>query len=368
MAKAKIVVSGINMVEGGIFTILDTFLQRLNEINCDDDFEIIALVHKKSIFNYPNISFLEFPKSKRFWFLRFYYEYIYFKKLSKQLRPDIWLSLHDMTPNVVCKKQFVYCHNPNMFYKSTLKDWFFDYKMGIFGWFYKYLYQININKNTAVFVQQHWIKSSFEKAFGIDNVVVTQPIFDFKDFDVANDLDFDNSKIHFFYPSFPRTFKNFELIFEAMMLLEKHVLHKICVHVTLDKSSENRYLKYLVNKYKLIEQVNFTGILSKQQMISFYKSVDCLIFPSKLETWGLPISEAKFFEKPMLLANLPYAKEAVGDYHDVSFFDVEKPKQLATLMTDFVNQNIVFDRNIAGIGDNKELVGWHELFDFMLTK
>ncbi|MEO0060073.1 MAG: hypothetical protein RLZZ312_1720 [Bacteroidota bacterium] len=368
MAKPKIIVSGINMVEGGIFTVLDACLHSFNKINFDNDFEIIALVNNKSIFDYPNISFLEFPKSKKYWFLRFYYEYFYFKQLSKKLRPDIWLSLHDMTPNVVCEMQFVYCHNPNMFYKSTIKDWFFDYKMGIFGLFYKYLYQINIKKNNVVFVQQDWIKSRFENEFGIENVIVSQPFFDFINEVKSTNLELDSNKIHFFYPSFPRTFKNFELIFEAVLLLDKNISDKICVHITLDKLSENRYLKFLIKKYGHIAQVNFTGLLSKTQMISFYKAIDCLVFPSKLETWGLPISEAKFFEKSMFLANLPYAKETVGCYKKVSFFDVENPQELAVLIADFVCQNIVFDGNISKVNETKKLVGWAELFDFMLKK
>ena len=34
---------------------------------------------------------------------------------------------------------------------------------------------------------------------------------------------------------------------------------------------------------------------------------DFLIFPSLLETWGLPISEFEQTNKKMILANLPYA-------------------------------------------------------------
>ncbi|MBC7642313.1 MAG: glycosyltransferase, partial [Flavobacterium sp.] len=89
------------------------------------------------------------------------------------------------------------------------------------------------------------------------------------------------------------------------------------------------------------------------------------IFPSKLETWGLPISEAKFFDKPMLLANLPYAKETVGDYENVSFFDVNEPKELADLITNFVNKTIVFEGNEAAINSENKLNSWFELFDYI---
>jgi glycosyltransferase involved in cell wall biosynthesis len=51
-----------------------------------------------------------------------------------------------------------------------------------------------------------------------------------------------------------------------------------------------------------------------------------------LETWGLPISEAKSFGKPIVIADLPYAHESVGDYDKAVFFDPLDSKQLAETM------------------------------------
>lgn len=356
------------MVEGGIFTILDTCLQALESYNKNNDFEITALVANKSAFTYKNIYYIEFPKSKKSWFFRLYYEYFYFKKLSKKMQPDIWLSLHDMTPNVFCKKQFVYCHNPIMFYKPNLKEWFFDYKIGLFSVFYKYLYEVNLKKNQAVFVQQNWMKDSFQKVFKIENVIVSQPKIDFQAENLANDLKLDNDKFHFFYPSFPRSFKNFELIFDAIKILDNEIANQICFHLTLNRNASQRYSKYLFKKFKNVSSINFIGILSKSEIENYYKAMDCLVFPSILETWGLPISEAKFFEKPMFLANLPYAKETVGTYQKVSFFDIENPEQLAELITNFVKNTIEYQGNKENTLDYKKIVGWKDLFDFMISK
>ena len=366
--KKKIVVSGINMVEGGIFTILDTCLLALESYNKNNDFEITALVSSKAAFDYKNINYVEFPKSKKYWFFRLYDEYFYFKKLSKKMQPDVWLSLHDMTPNVVCKKQFVYCHNPMMFYKPNLKEWLFDYKIGLFSVFYKFLYQVNIKKNKAVFVQQNWIKNAFQEVFKIENVIISQPKIDFQTEIFINDLKLDNNKVHFFYPSFPRSFKNFELIFDAIKTLDIKIANQICFHLTLNSNASDRYSKYLFKKFKNVSSVNFTGILSKSEIKNYYKRIDCLVFPSKLETWGLPISEAKFFEKPMFLSNLPFAKEAVGTYDKVSFFDVENSQQLADLITNFVNNTIEYQGHKDDIDKDKKIVGWKDLFDFMISK
>lgn len=362
MKQSVIVISGVNMVEGGIFTILDNCLQKISGYSENKGIKIIALVNDKSKFNYPNIEYIEFPRANKSWFLRLYYEYFYFKKLSNTIKPDVWLSLHDVSPNVVCKKRFVYCHHPTIFHKSTFKDWKFDYKIGVFSILYQYLFQINIAKNKAVFVQQNWIKKEFENLFGIKNVLVTTP--ENVEEKQIIDVNLDTNKIHFFYPSFSRSFKNFELIAEAIKLLPDSINNKIKIHLTLSEN-DNNYSKYIVKKYN-IAPLHFIGKISRAEVFGFYKKMDCLLFPSKLETWGLPITEAKGFEKPILAANLPYAKETVGNYDKVSFFDIENPKELAKLMTDFVNRTIQFQGNKDIFDKSDQLKNWNAIFDFML--
>jgi glycosyltransferase involved in cell wall biosynthesis len=364
MSKPIIVISGINMTNGGLFTILDNCLKEISLYNRENNFVVYALVADENWFKYDNICFLSFPKSKKSWWARLFYEYFYFKKLSIKLNPDVWLSLHDTTPNVICKKQFVYCHNPNSFQKIGWRDWFFDYKVGVFGLFYKYLYKINIKKNSAVFVQQYWIKHEFEKMFNIDTVFVATPPF--TEEVTTERIDLKKDKIHFFYPSFPRHFKNFEVIMNAILLLDIGVRTKVHFVFTTINGNKNRYAKHLMKKYSHFEEITFLGHISRNELLKYYNSTQCLLFPSKLETWGLPISEAKAYKKPILLANLPYAKETVGDYDKVSFFDPDDAKKLADLIADFANESIVFDGNKYPYKKNEPLNNWFELFDVML--
>ena len=178
----------------------------------------------------------------------------------------------------------------------------------------------------------------------------------------------EENKIHFLFPSFPRTFKNFEIVFDVVQLLDKSIKDKVKFHFTTIKDNPNKYAKHLFNKYDFQEEIHFWETLDRDELLKLYNSIDCLIFPSKLETWGLPISEAKAFKKPMLLANLPYAKETVGDYDYVSFFDVNAPEELASLITEFVNKTIVYQGNKTEIETKNQLNNWFELFDFILKE
>lgn len=365
MERQKIVISGINMVEGGIYTILHNALEELSKYSEKVPLEIIAFVHKKDGLDFPSIQLIEIPKSKKSWWFRLYYEYIYFYKISKKIQPDIWLSLHDTTPRVVAKKRFVYCHHPTTFYKPTWKDWKFDYKIGLFSLLYDWVFKINIKKNHTVFVQQYWIKAIFTKRFGISNVVVTQP--QFSELSSTKNTVFETKKIHFLYPSFPRSFKNFEVIFEAIQLLDSKTKEQCQFHFTLQKN-KSKYGNYLLNKYGAIEACVFHSYMKHSDLQSLYYSMDCLLFPSKIETWGLPISEAKHYDKPLFLANEPYAKETCGTYEKVSFFNVDDAEKLAQLITDFTNKNLIFEGNSAPNTTEKSLKNWKELFDYILKR
>lgn len=364
MERKKIVISGINMVEGGIYTILHNTLQELSKYSEQVSLEIIAFVPNKAGLEFPNIQVIEVPKSKKSWLIRLYYEYFYFYKISKKINPDIWLSLHDTTPRVVAKKRFVYCHHPTTFYKPTWNDWKFDYKIGLFSLLYDWVFKININKNHTVFVQQHWIKEIFEKRFGINNIRVTQP--DFVELTTPTQSNFEVGKVHFLYPSFPRCFKNHELILEAFLKLLPEIKDKVRIHFTTIKDNKQKYARFLITKYGHLEQVHFHKKVSRKELIGMYNHMDCLLFPSKIETWGLPISEAKQFNKPLLLANEPYAKETCGTYEKVSFFNVNDAEKLAQLITDFTTKNITFDGNVASTTTEKSLKNWKELFDYIL--
>ena len=94
-------------------------------------YDVIALVHDKSLFNdFKNIRFIELARAKRNYFYRLFYEYFYFYFLSLRLTPDLWLSLHDMTPNVKAPYRAVYCHNFAPFYQMSKLEKQLDEKCG----------------------------------------------------------------------------------------------------------------------------------------------------------------------------------------------------------------------------------------------
>lgn len=356
-----IIISGINIVEGGALSVFKDCLKEVVPLY-KNEYKIVALVSKKDIFSDLNleedIEFLEFPKSKKNWFCRCYYEYIYFKKLSKKIKPYLWFSIHDITPNVCADKRVVYCHNPSFSYKVSIKEAMYDKKLFLFSVFYKYLYKINIKKNNYVVVQQNWIKEEFKRIYNINNIVVAHPKVNIN-YDIKkNEIE----KNTFFYPSFPRVFKNFEVICEAAEKLEEDGIKNFKIYLTID-GTENKYSNMILKKYGYLETIKFIGLQSREKVFEYYSMVETLIFPSKLETWGLPITEFKNYNKPIILANLPYAHETVGHYGKCIFFNPYSAKELSKIMKDSIKNSIKYEENLHKIvNEDNVYKSWEELF------
>lgn len=362
----KIIVSAVNLVEGGPLTILQSCLETLSEYAYKNPLKIYALVHNKDLCPYPNINYIEIPWAKQNWLKRVYCEYFYFKKLSNHLQPDMWLSLHDITPSVNAKIRAVYCHNSTPFYNSGLSLIKYNYKEFLFSLLYRYLYQINIKKNAYVIVQQNWLRDEFCSMFNLDakRVIVALP-------NHQNELETHiNHREHdvctFFYPAFPRTFKNFEVICKACSILEQEGVDKFRVVLTL-QGDENKYAQDIFNRYSNLKRIEFCGLLSRERVLNFYEETDCLLFPSKLETWGLPISEFMSYEKPMLISDLPYAHETAAGAKYVNFFNPTSPDELAQKMKDVINNEISGFEQVPLLNiEDPITTSWVELFDKLL--
>lgn len=360
--QKKIVISAINIFQGGALSVLEDCLNILIT-NYSDSYEIIVFVHDKRHFNSAKLTLIELPNSRKSYLFRLYYEYIWFYFQSIKIKPHLWFSFHDITPNVKADIRAVYCHNPSPFYKLTWSEFVLEPKLGFFNVFYKYLYRINTTKNDFIVVQQNWIRKAFQKKLNsTSTVIVANPEVrppEIKSLDQKKD-----NKKRFFFPTFPRVFKNIECACEAALLLcEKYDDFELCITIS---GHENRYSKKMVARYGSVKNINFIGPINRNQVFDILSKSEALVFPSKLETWGLPLSEAKKFDKIILASDLPYAHETLGDYSKVSFFNPSDPFQLAGLMEKVLTRTLEFDGNRHTEVASPYAKNWNEIFNYLL--
>lgn len=365
--KKAIVISAVNLRKGGTLTILKDCLSYLSQSNLTDKYRIVALVHDKQLAHYDNIEYIEIPWTIKNWTKRLWCEYVTMKKISREIAPTaLWFSLHDTTPNVKADRRAVYCHNPFPFFKWKPKDILFNYRIVSFSIFTSTYYRINIHKNYKVIVQQQWLRRAFTNMFKLnhDDIIVALPTADHSPISPKEDKD----KIYkFFFASYADIHKNFQCLAEATRLLEEEIgPDKFQVGITVT-GKENQYGCWLKKKWGKLKTLKFEGFLDKETLYDKYAQTDCLIFPSKAETWGLPISEFAITGRPMLLSDMPYAHETAAGSKQTAFFDPSDPVELKEKMKKLIEGDTSFLKPVPEPTIEKPVVrNWQELFKELL--
>lgn len=330
--KKTIVISAVNLNEAGTLTILRDCLGYLSAQAKDGHYRVVALVHKRELADFPNIEYIETQWPKKRWVNRLWYEYVSMDAISKELgEVYLWFSLHDTTPNVRAERQAVYCHNPFPFYRWKWREWFFTPKIVLFALFSKFIYQKNIKRNRYVVVQQQWIREAFVRMFSLDLKQIVVALPDPPALEEVSRYATTDHTYRFVYAASPNSHKNFECLAAAAALLEQRGTRGFQVSITV-KGTENAYAQWLHKRWGDVAALDFVGFMDRKTLFGYYADADCLVFPSKVETWGLPITEFGAFNKPMLLADLPYAKETAAGFDRVAFFDPDQPEILADQM------------------------------------
>lgn len=369
-----IVISAVNLVEAGTLAILRDCLQYLSTITKSGEYRIVALVHTRELADFAGIEYIETQWPKKRWVNRIWFEYVSMKKISRQLAPVyLWFSLHDTSPNVIAERRAVYCHSPFVFYKWKWKELFWTPKIVLFALFTKYIYGINIHKNRHIVVQQDWFRKGMLEMFMLDNnsvIVAPPPASKTLKQVVAKDCGITFPDYSFIYAASPNSHKNFEVICKAVEDLEtRYGNQNFKVYITV-KGDENAYARWLYKNWgNRFESLVFVGFLSKDILLDYYQKCDCLIFPSKVETWGLPVSEFAAFDKPMLLADVPYAYETAGGSQKTAFFVPTDYKELSRRMHQLIHDENSFLKSVPKKEIEKPVVeSWKGLFDMLLTE
>ena len=329
-----VVVSATSLFLGGPLTVGRELVRALYA--CDafqrGRLSVVVFCHRRDLYSdipdHSNLQWIEMPHARRNWLVRLSYEYIHFFFWSRRRAVDLWISAQDVTPNVHASHRVVYCHNPASFYDGR-HDWLTDPRFEIFRLFYALFYRINLSKNDYVVVQQQWLRDAFEKRFGRPQTttIVAHPVHPQSTVSPAPSST-PRKNLLLLYPALPRCFKNCEVLVEAMRDLTDLPIELILTFA----GDENRYARRIRDMAAPLGSIKFAGFLPRHELASLYSRADALVFPSKLETWGLPLSEFRAHGKPILAADLPYAHETLAGYPYSVFFDCDSAGDLARIL------------------------------------
>jgi glycosyltransferase involved in cell wall biosynthesis len=333
-----VVLSAINVHTGGPLTIVRDVLRAMCSTPAfrRKDYDVILFCHRSEHYAdlaVPGLALIEKPLSRKSWVFRLFFEYVWFRIWSNGREIDVWFSLHDVTPNVRAQRRFVYCHNPAPFYSGP-SVWRWEPSFELFRRYYKWLYLVNLRQNEAVVVQQEWMRRMFVERLGSDpaRTIVARPVRRDAGPPIRVASGRGGGEKLLLFPAAPRAFKNFEVLLRAMRRLEDQPVRLI---LTLS-GDENRLSRSLRCRYGNLRNVDFIGFVEQRELFRLYGEVDAMVFPSLLESWGLPLSEFRQCGKPIFAADRDYAREALLGYENAAFFDPDDPQKLAAILGRFV--------------------------------
>lgn len=364
-----VLVNATALVEGGGLTILKQLIDNINNTNFRYYIFSSLLSLKEEYKNKENVIFI-FPNAKGLINRVIWDNYGIMRWIKKNnINVDLFISLQNTGVNINKNiPQIVYIHQSIPF---TDKSWNPFKKNERSLWFYKNIYSFFIGqhlKNTnKIIVQSEWLKDKFSKKYNyiLNNIYVCKPnynkylINNIKQ--NKNFINIDKKNYNIFYPATPFLYKNHMEIVNALNHLKSQNknMSNIKIFFTYFKE-ENMDIYSKILEYNLKDNFTFLGNLTFLEMVYMYRNTDLVIFPSYIETFGLPLIEASSFGIPILCADEEYSREVIGKYSGVKFIGINNPK----LWADAIYLNYK-EKKIYAEFEYKNENSWNSFFEII---
>lgn len=317
----KILVVDVAADRGGALSILKNFIEKFK---ADTENEYTVVVGSPEFSDTENVKFIRLPWVKRSRLHRLFFDKHYIKKLIKEHAPDRVFSLQNKGFPTGGVPEDVYFHNALFICErrfklsESRKLWLYQHPIAR-------MTKRSLRHAERIFVQAEWIKRALSEKWSLPSEKIfvdkpaVAPVF-------REACEPSSMPPVLFYPAAFSSYKNHKTLIDALALVKEK--RGTAPDLLLTGFPENfpEALRVKVEKSGL--SLSFLGRISGEEMRSVYlRSV--LVFPSYLETVGLPLLEAKALGRPIIAADLEYARESVGDYESVSYFSYSDAAELA---------------------------------------
>lgn len=335
----KIIVFDVPASTGGALSILKDFYEEIIQ-NDDLDIKWIFVLSEPSLKETENIKVLRFPWIKKSWLHRLFFDQFIAPKLVKKFQPDKIFSLQNIVIPKVKTEQIVYVHQSLPF-----SDYRFNFSGNRILWIKQNIISRlilkSISKSQKIIVQSNWIKEACIEKSNVkeSKIVVLPPKIPLQiiNYFEENRQNFSN----FFYPAGADFYKNHRLIVAACEQLLRSNDYQFHVIFTL-RGDENKHIKVLYKKVQELKlPIKFIGAIEREKVFEYY-SKSILIFPSYIETFGLPLLESKMHKGIIFAADTPFAHEILDGYPNAYYFNCFNSEELKRLMQKLLDGDIIY--------------------------
>lgn len=361
-----IIVNAYPILRSGSAMIVRQFINYIEDNNIPNRFIIFIHENFEITSSHSNITFVRVKLNKVLTMLSYWQFFGINKWLKKHnINPDITLSLVS-TNIIISNKQipnFLYFHNPVPIYKEY--NWSLFKKHERILYLYKNLYHIlikfSINKHTIFFAQLPCIKKRLQTTFNIpaQNIHVVRPSFTKPIISKHDHIHINDNTINLIYPATNFKYKNHQILFDALNILNDSDTN---VHLFLTCEKSDFYDKTIP------QNITFLGNIKYEGLLSFYKLCDALVFPSYIESFGLPLLEASYLDRPIIVSDSDFAHDLLDDYDNVSFCNHSDPHEWVNAISNLDKQlQLKQTKHHQKTEDKQVLQSWDTLFKIILS-
>lgn len=300
---------------GGAESVLRGFIDSLSD-EIDDNYYILTSI-KDIKSDKKNIKIIYASSS---YASRLYWEYFGgLRKLVNRYNLDAILSLQNSLNSKTKANQYVYCHNVLPLLIND-KDIDISKKLKVKMWMIKKMIKSSIAKTEIFFVQTETFKKQFMRTFNInsDKIKVVYPkveVFLSQKTSGIEKLEKylkeDQCNYIGLYVASDLEYKNHKNLLKFLKKYNEKYDKKVKIYLTLDVTS---WVYEYAKEAGLDKYLRFLGYISKNEIMYLYENVKTLFFPSTVESFPYPLTEAMKKNCPIIAEDTEFAREICGDY------------------------------------------------------
>ena len=242
-----------------------------------------------------------------------------------------WCLKMDITPNLIvsmqntCTKfpgipQLVYFHQAIAILPYKWNPLHADERLFfLYATFYPFF--VNMNNGMADYVVQlPYLKKLLCKripSISFSRIHVIPP--DGPNMNIAiikNAKLFKDKRKVFLYPATELCYKNHQLLLDAIVGMDQN--ERDLIRLVFTVKAEGRIAQE-VQRLGLKDVITCIGDRPYAELLGLYQDCHGMLFPSRIESYGMPLVEASCFGLPILVSDLPYAHEVLNGYKNTKY-------------------------------------------------
>lgn len=309
----------------GALTIYKQFIDSLQTFRGDDHWHIFVDNGMPT----PEMPNVEYHVCHTKGFGRMWFDFYGFKKYCRNngIETDVIFSLQNTGVKCQSIRNVIYYHQSLPLYHYTYKIFDKSIKETLFyKVYYPFYVKLLMNKRTYVAVQTDTVKDLFSRRydFPIDKIGVYFPKVEKINVDSVVSYEYESGTYNFLYPAMGAPYKEHTTLALAIVKIWRsnpELAKNIRVHLTL-RERIHKTLHAIIQKEKLHRNFVFHGNIPHEQVLSMLKGSHGLLFPSIVESSGLPLLEAAMLGIPVLANDMGYVHDALHEYEGVKCVQV----------------------------------------------